>query len=397
MSRILHASLRGFALSRVLSSISLQLTNVFLALLMLNRGLAVWQVTAFYAVYSCVGLAINHPCGAIIKRHGARHGFLLGYMARAIQSLVLTAYIAGAPNWTLGLLATSFAVASSFLLSAQHYHVSRVMSSTSKGRDVSGIEIMAQMVGCIAPLFGGLLAAARGQLWLGAIAAGLALAAIIPMWHSDRLANGQPCVPATKSLRRAPWPDLIASFAWTWQSGVGFWGWSIYLAVLVPNFQAIGAIASISALVTFVVMALAGRSIDRDRRGVRRAFLVATMLASAVHLARVVLAAFETGHPTPVLVTALVLTLSNAVYGVVGSMLEVTWRTHLYEQAAVGGIAYVTSLRIADGLSGISVWGCLTAIGYFWGASGSIFLVAFASSGLMVWGCLLLGRRPVQA
>lgn len=376
-TRLLHKDLISITLSRMLAGFGGGLVGVFIPLLLLNKGLLLWQVCAFYAGYAIIKLLINYSVVRAINRFGARLGLICGYSSKTFFMVLLTLYIVSGIIWLLPIMALAMALQNAFLWSSEHLHISRVMDETRKGRDMAMMASLNRIIGIITPFIGGLIAVSLGQFWLVVIAAIAVSLAIVPVWHIDKLGGGHKQTDNIKySLKSAPTRDVIANFGFNAHAAVGIMVWPIYLAVFIPDFHSIGIISTVAAILAIVVLQFAG---SRGDKGKAHAVLTeGTALSSVVHIIRI----FATNNP-------FIITFISALYDIALDYQFNPWVSLYYSHTRQKGMNYILSMEIAGDVAYVTLWGTLGIVSYLSG-NNLFFAVAFTGAAMLTWLCLLI-------
>lgn len=378
MKKLLHSDLRSITIALILANLGGHMVDVFVPLLLLNKGLALWHVCLFYVAYALAKILVNYPSILLINHKGARIGLVVGYAAASTQLVLLTGFVAGY-EWMIYTIPPLMALTNSFLWNSMHLHISRVMDASRKSRDLAMMDSLRRVTDIFAPLIGGLVVAIAGEAWLVGIAAGIIALAILPIRHIDRLGGGHQRAPkVTYDLRHAPRRDLIANFAFNAHAGVGLFVWPIYLAVFLPNFRSIGIITTLSSAVAFVVLFAAGKRGDEGKNHL--VLMESTALSSVAHLSRI----FAT--------TPLTITLVSAFYRTVLSYQAIPWTSLYYAHTRQRGINYIMSMEIAGDLAYVAMWSVLGVTAYLT-KNDTFFTVAFGAAAILAWLCLLMSHE----
>lgn len=375
----LQHDLRSVTGALTLFHLGKALAGVFIPLVILQSGGALWQVAAFYVVYAVVKLLINYPIVLAIQRWGAHVGLGAGFLGGALQFACILGYAATAhPVWLIG-GAVSLAVSNAFVWSAQHLHISRIMSDATKSSSLATMAIINQGIDIAAPLIGGLIGVLLGAEALLAVAVLAVLASIYPLRRMralDQASHREEKV--VYNLRNAPRRDITANFFFNIETSIGTMLWPIYLAVVIKSFGGIGVITALAAVATVVTLWLAGR---RGDKGKDRAVLTQGVAAnSVIHLLRIF-------AQSPVAVT-----LVSAGYKASLAYFGNAWTSTYYHHAKRKGIPYIMSMEIGCDLAYVTVWSLLL-VTLLLGSSETFFVAAFVIAAVSAWGCLLISRQ----
>lgn len=374
----LQRELRSVTVALSVFHLGKALAGVFIPLVILQSGGALWQVAGFYVVYAIIKLVLNYPIIRIIQRYGAHVGLGIGFFSSALQIAAILGYSETQHALWLIAGATGLAIANAFVWSSQHLHISRVMNQSTKSSSLATMTIINQTIDIIAPLVGGLIGALLGAQWLLTAALLAIIASIWPLRKMGQLGRLSGTEKATYNLRGAPKRDIVANFFFNVETSIGVMLWPIYLAVVVKSFSEIGIIAAITGVATMVTVWLAGR---RGDRGEDRAVLKeGVAINSLIDLARI----FAT--------TTATITFVSAAYKASLAYFGNAWTSTYYSHAKRKGIPYIMSMEIGCDLAYASLWSLLLAVLLVSG-SEEFFLVAFLIAAASAWGCLLISRQ----
>lgn len=377
INKFLHSDLISITISSLIAGLGRGLIGIFIPLLLLGKGLELWQVCGFYVLYALSKLYINYPVTILINKYGARIGLVSGYGSMAGFMVLLTTYMVSGQPWSLLLMAPLMAMQNSFLWNSQHLHISRVMNESRKNRDIAMMANLGRIVGIFAPLIGGGIAIVLGPAWLAGVASIIIMLAIIPVWHLDKLAGGHKTSEnLSYSLKHAPVRDLVAEFAFSTHTTAGVMVWPIYLAVFIPNFGQIGIIASIATAISVIIVHFMAKRGDKGKS--YQLLVEGTAGSSAVHIGRIL------ASSNPVTITII-----SALYDVALSYQLNPWTSLYYTHTRKKGINYIMSMEIAGDLAGVLLWGVLGVVAYFY-HSNLFFAFAFAFAAVIVWFCLFM-------
>ncbi len=377
IKKLLHSDLVSITISSLIAGLGSGLVGIFIPLLLLNKGLDLWQVCGFYVLYAISKLCINYPVTILINKYGSRIGLVSGYGSMAGFMILLTIYMIGGQSWSLLLMAPLMALQNSFLWNSQHLHISRVMNESRKNRDIAMMANLGRIVGIFSPLIGGGIAIIFGPAWLAGVASIITLLAIIPVWHLDKIAGGhQVSDNLSYSLKHAPVRDIVAEFAFSSHTAVGVMVWPIYLAVFVPYFGQIGIITSIATAISVIVVHFMAKRGDKGKSF--RLLIEGTAGSSAVHIGRIL----ASSNP-------ITLTVISALYDIALSYQLNPWTSLYYTHARKKGINYIMSMEIAGDLALVFLWSILGIVSYFY-HSNLFFTLAFAFAAMIAWLCLLM-------
>ncbi|MBR7676292.1 hypothetical protein KDA82_25435 [Streptomyces daliensis] len=359
MRRLLTPSqgLLGIAIALALQNSAMNLVTVFVPLLLLQNGAGFAEVCLFYIFYNSVGLLLDWPVARWVRSRGARPALIAGFMFSGLHLVLLRVFtLTHAPTAILG-AALALAGANTCVWTAQHLHLARALDLNRRGKDLVLMDTMVRVTNLLAPAAGALMAVLGGDGLLLGAAAALTLLAVVPVWRLDRaqLAHTPESGPqAPERPDAVPLRDMAASAGFAVHNSINVTAWPLYLAVVYQGFAEVGGLSSAAAVVSFLVVMLAGGRLDRGRSS--RVLLEGTLLCGAFHAARV----FADG---PVAIAGV-----TAGSRAAASYQRIAWGGIYYGHAQRLGFRYVVRLELSDDAGGLLVWLVLLA---GWLASGS--------------------------
>lgn len=351
------------------------MVGVFIPFVILQHGQNLWEIPAFYLVYSVIKLGLNFPAARLIRCHGARLGLGISFVAGGLQMLTIVGF---AKDGSLALLfagAAALAVANAFAWNAQHLLISQMAEAHSRSSSLATMTIIGLGSNVVAPLVGGFIGAVAGTSWLFAVAAGLSLVALWPLRRINELAGPSMEPQLRYSFVGAPARDLLANYSFNIETVVGTMVWPIYLAVYITSYKAIGAITAVSAAVTMAVTWIAGRRGDRGHN--RRVLREGVAVSSVIDILRIFVS------------SAFWITIVGSTYRASLAYFQNAWTTTYYHHAGEKGLQYIVSMEIACDLAYVTLWGLLLIV-LLVSSSSVFFTTAFIIAAIAAWGCLLV-------
>lgn len=355
------------------------LIGIFVPLIILKSGGALWMIALFYLLYALVKLCINYPCMKIIQNKGATTGLTAGFMFGALQIIFILSYAHYHLPLFLVSAACFMACTNAFTWNAQHYFISSIMDKQTKSSTIAAIEMYGQFLEILGPLAGGFIGAVFGATWLIAAAILCMLLATIPMRKMTHLQIINTSAGIGYNLRGAPLRDLVANYCFNIETSVGVMVWPMYLAVMLASYRAIGGIVAVAAAASIATTWLAGYQGDkgRDRAVLRQGVAI----SSVIDLLRIF-------AMSPFLIT-----LTGAAYKSSLAYFQNSWTSTYYDHAQNKGPQYIMSMEIACDLAYVSLWGVLLFLSLMFNNKHIFFNAAFVIAASVSWGCLLITRQ----
>lgn len=247
---------------------------VFLYTLGYSLSQVIWFFFAVYLVYLFI-----MPLGAKLASYkGYEHSifyssfFMILYWALLFGIEFYPILIFFAP--------VALALQKALYWPAFHADMSRFSSADQRGRENSGMYALMSLIFIVGPLLGGFIALKFGFIWLFIIVASLMLVSNIPLFTTLEQF-------VIKPYKFADTWDMYKKFP---KQMVGYWGfgeeltqlviWPIFIYITIPDYFRLGAIISISTMVSTLVMLYVGILTDqRNKQVLIRYFSVLTGLS----------------------------------------------------------------------------------------------------------------------
>ena len=371
-------NIRNLTITFGLRAFATSIVNVFLPLLMLQRGAGIRQICLFYIAYSVVKLLIEYPTFTSIERRSLAFGVSAALAATVVYLILLFAYIDGARGWAIALAPAALALVNSYLWNTEHIYLSRAISAPRLARDMARLTVVIRSAMFVGPPAGGALAAFAGQRVLLVVAIAMSLLAVVPAWRIGSLPRSH----VSEKLRWSPAlsRDLLANFAFNAHNTINFYVWPLYLATVIGEFAGIGIISAVIDVISLMLILFAGRRSDNGAT-YRVLFegVVATMIGYSVRV-------FAT---TPMSI-ALLGAFANAA--ILYQM--VPWTTTYYSHARKLGAKYILWMEFAGDLGWLMTWTVLLSLTYATSSSRAFFVGAVLLAVVGCAGSLLMNRRP---
>jgi MFS family permease len=358
------------------------LIGVFIPLVILKSDGHLWEVPAFYLVYSCFKLVVNYPAALLIQKKGAHFGLGVAFIAGGLQMLSILGFTV-THSWVLLVMgAVSLSFTNAFSWNSQHLFISQAMKDDTKSSNIATIAIIGQVGNVVAPLLGGLIGAYLGSGYLLVLAVLLCFVALIPLRNMGGYSSGITTSKIIYNFQGAPAKDILANYFFNIETVVGVMVWPIYLAVFVASYKDIGTITAIAATATILTTWVAGHRGDKGQD--RNVLKEGVAISSVIDIIRVfVTSQFWIGVVSSGYKASLAY-FSNA------------WTSVYYHHAKQRGLQYIMSMEIANDLAYVSLWGVLLIALLTSSSSKVFFVTAFVIAAISAWGCLLITKQGVH-
>lgn len=264
------------------------LISIFVPIYLYTLGYPIPFIIAYFAVHEFAYLLLCIPMTKVIARIGAKHAMLLSMPLLILYYLGLRG-IESAIGLTLLLPLLLALHGSLFNIS---YHLNYLYHSRAKhrGTEIGTIGILTTTSTALAPLVGGTVATTLGFGPLFAGAAVLLLFSTAPLFltkdrreRHDLSTRDVLHVYNTPSLRSFWWSQIGYSI----ETIIGRVLWPIFLIILLSTTARVGALVTLSLMMSIVAFYIIGKLTDKHRMGLIR---MGTILHSIGWLGRLLVA-----------------------------------------------------------------------------------------------------------
>jgi len=283
----LSYQVRELYIATSMVSLAAAMVAIFEPIYLYKIGFSLEKILLFYlAVY--VAYLFSIPLGAkFARRFGYEKAILLGtpFLALYYISLFLI------PEHSLFIPAAIvlFILQKTFYWPGYHADFARFGRQAERGREVSNIIIISNLVNIIGPFVGGLLITFFGFKVLFICATAIILTSNIAL-----LATPEKFKPVPFSykgaFKRLFAPENRRNFFGYIGFGDEFLDmviWPIFIFTLIANFLSIGSLVALSTLATTVILLFVGKMVDGDKEERRGVLRIGSIFKTCVWLVRV--------------------------------------------------------------------------------------------------------------
>lgn len=258
-----NKQLNELYLSVFLRSLAISLISIFIPIYLLQLGFRIFDVALFYLIYFGL-LALLTPFAMKLNAiWGVRKTMSLGILMLIIHYYLLNGLTSGSSYY---LIATIVGIAEALYWSAYNFEFTNSSVIKEEGRGLSTLKIISIISGILGPFIGALVISHVSFTLLSIIVSIILFISITPLFFSKDFK-----VPNNKlSIKKIIHADS-ARKAFAYQadgallmSTMLFWPVFIYLAI--KNIVSLGAIFSITSLLTIFVIKYLGKEADRDMK-----------------------------------------------------------------------------------------------------------------------------------
>lgn len=259
-------------LSYGIFNFALGLISVFIPIYLYKLGYSIPWVIFFFFLNSLAFVAFSYVGVRVVSKIGVKYAML-------ITGPILIVFFVGLrylDTYPMLFFVLPILRAFKMILYNYSFHLNFIKHSDKKerGKEVSMINASAAFAGMISPFIGGLILKFTNFPTLFSIGSFFLIAAMIPLFFSKEEYAGISF--AKKNLfseifKRENLPSVLSFSGYAIESWIGFIIWPIFLYVTLVNFEAVGIVTSVAAILTFVIFYFIGKATDkRDKRAMLR-------------------------------------------------------------------------------------------------------------------------------
>ena len=308
-------------LSYGLQNFALGMISIFIPVYLYKIGYSIPWILFFYLLLPFCFVVFGYWGARAVARLGVKKSILVSIMFLFLQLAGLK-YLP-VWGWLFYLLPLINALKAMFYNYSFNLNFVQHSDSKHRGRQVAGLQAVSLVASLLSPFLGGLIIKFFGFTILFVVAAILLFASVIPLVFvkekSEPVSFNQQGL-FSDILSAANRPIAMSHAGFAVEEWIGFVLWPIFLTVIFISTESIGAISSLAACATFLVLYFVGKISDkRDKRSLIR---FGTILYFFGWVGRVFANSF---------MTALFVDTYKRISG---QILQVPWTSYIYDIAS---------------------------------------------------------------
>lgn len=247
-----HSQLTDLYLSVGIRTTAVSLVGVFIPIYLHQLGYSIADVVVYYTVFAFFRVLINLVTAQYIGWVGPKHAII----ASNILAICHMAMLFSLPSigWPIAVIAMLHTTANSLFFTSYHTDFSKIKTNKDGGKEIGHMMVISKIGRVIGPAVGGLLAGFSDIRVSIAVAAGLLMSSLIPLFFTKEPVKTHQKISYKGLLPKvaAGWRDHTAQFAEN--IGVVLVGgfWSFYIALAIFSEAPYESIGLISTGATFV-------------------------------------------------------------------------------------------------------------------------------------------------
>ncbi len=308
-------------LSYGIFNFALGLISVFVPIYLYKIDYSIQEILLFFFINSLSFVAFSYPGAKVVSKLGVKHTMLMTAPLLILFFIGLS-FIREIPVlfFLLPILR-----AMKMILFNYSFHLNFIQHADkkSRGREFSMAQASATIAGILSPFFGGVIINYFGFSPLFYIGSFFLFFAMIPLFMTkdtyEKVNFNQKKI-ISDIFRKENRPFLSSFSGYAIESWIGMIIWPIFLFVITISIESIGALTSITTLLTFLIFYFVGKATDANDK--RKLIRIGTFLYFFGWVGRI----FVSGTMSVLFID----TYKNLAHKVV----DIPWSTHFYDIAA---------------------------------------------------------------
>ncbi|MFC1633160.1 MFS transporter [Patescibacteria group bacterium] len=255
--------IKEFLITMAVQGFSTSIITLFEPIYLYTLGYSISWIMLFYVMVYGVYFFLLPLGGKIARRLGYERAFFFGTLVLAAYFLSLVA-IGFWPSFFF-IAPVVFALQKMLYWPAYHGDLARFGRKGHRGRELSILSVIIQIVAVIGPVVGGLILEFSTFTILFLVAIGLLLVSVIPLFTTR-----EKFTPGTFSYKgafrylfaRKNFRHFAAYFGYG-EELIVLTIWPIFIYIVISDFLSIGSIIAVATIFSIVVTLIAGRFSDR--------------------------------------------------------------------------------------------------------------------------------------
>jgi len=261
-----HNQLVDLYMSVGIRTAAVSMVGVFLPIYFYDLGYSIQSIVAYYLVFAIVRIPANYVTAQVIGRIGPKHTIAISTVMNIIyMSLLFSLPTVG---WPLFFVASMYTVTNSLFFTAYHTDFSKVKKVKHAGKELSHMAIIQRIGTIVGPIVGGLLANFVDPRASIAVAAGLLLASLVPLFKTSEPVKTHQKV-SYRGLKAKMLPksrNILAIAATNNANVVGGVLWTFFIAITVfqeNSYASIGILTTATMVLGLLTTKVMGEVADK--------------------------------------------------------------------------------------------------------------------------------------
>ncbi|PLS80993.1 hypothetical protein CYG49_03630, partial [Candidatus Saccharibacteria bacterium] len=280
LHRIRFTEISEIFASETIKNFAFSLVGIFIPIFLLSNGMSLSSLCVLLILQNFFRFVLEPFVGRLIARFGAKHVLAISYPFSFIYILLLSLYVDF--KTPIAVIALIWAIADSLHWVSYQSAFSRAKHAKQAGKEISAIGILGVIVGAVGPFIGGLIAVTYGLNAAFIVASMLLLMAMVPLFQTSETVKSERL--SYKGLFKKVKRDLVAHAAISFDIVVSTTVWPLFMFFIVKDYLQLGAIVSLSFLLSIAALFFIGRLTDTKNK--KKLIAVGSVGIGAIHAIR---------------------------------------------------------------------------------------------------------------
>jgi len=255
--------IRLFYLSFSIFQFANSIVQIFIPLYFYNKGFSLFSILLFFAVTQAGRLVFLPIAAWFSSSYGAKRVMSVSFIFSVIYYIFL-----GKVESISGIF-----YASAFIFGAVQalqwlpflVHLSKISPNENKGKIYSKLNMYTTIANALGPVLGGFIISSCGFKSVFYVVIALIIPAIYFLLITPEISKIRKIKFGLVSVKKI-YPDMIANGGFNFQVYLSNIIWPIFIFVVLPQYNTIGFIQTVSLFMSLITLQLIGKWTDRSRR-----------------------------------------------------------------------------------------------------------------------------------
>ncbi|MFH0819862.1 MAG: MFS transporter [bacterium] len=255
--------LKIFYFSVALYNFALSFVQIFIPLYLFKKGFPLSLILLFFAL-SQLGRLLFLPLAAhLSSSFGAKKIIAIAFVFQVIYFFFLQKI----DYFSVGFWGSVifYGAIWAFLYLPYHVHFSKIAPNETRGKIIGRINSYSAVFSAAGPLLGGIIITKYGFNWAFLLAILIIIPAIALLLSTPEASKIRKINFSLVKIKGV-YPDLIANGFFNFQDFINIIMWPLFIFIIIPQYQTIGFIQTISLFISLIAFHSVGKLTDKFNR-----------------------------------------------------------------------------------------------------------------------------------
>ena len=271
-----------FCISIGIYHFAISIIKIFVPLYLLNKGFSISSILLFFALTQFSRFIFVPVSAALSSSFGAKKIISLSFVISIIFYLILDKIDILYPYFFI--CAILLGASQAFMWVPYHVHLSKLSANNKRGKIVGKLGIYINIASGLGPFLGGLIISIYGFIYGFATVIILIIPAVLLLMSTPEKSKIRKIKFRHFDIHKI-YPDIIANGFYNFQTFINVVVWTIIIYSVVPQYETIGIIQSVSLLFSIIAFIIIGKWTDMFNR--KKLLFWGTIVNSSVEVMRI--------------------------------------------------------------------------------------------------------------